>query len=252
MTFWDHLDELRRTIIRVLIVTVVASVAAFLFKDELFGVVLAPKSADFVTYRLLSRLTSLMGGEMEDFSVQLINTGLAQQFITHMKVAFCAGILCASPYMVYKIFEFVSPALYEKERKFAYPVVTAGYLLFVMGMLLSYFLIFPLTFRFLGTYQVSGVVENLISLESYISTLLMLCLMMGVMFEIPVVSWLLAKFGIIDASWMVSHRRHAFVVVLVLSAIITPTSDVFTLLVVALPIVLLYEVSIFVVKTTIR
>lgn len=251
MTFWDHLDELRGAIVRILVVTVVASVAAFLFKDELFGVVLAPKSADFVTYRLLARLSAMMGGEMEDFSVQLINTGLAQQFITHMKVAFCAGIICASPYVVYKIFEFVSPALYEKEKKFTYPIVLAGYLLFVVGALLSYFVIFPLTFRFLGTYQVSGEVENLISLESYISTLLMLCLMMGVMFEIPVVCWLLAKFGIINASWMSAHRRHAFVVVLILSAIITPTSDVFTLMVVALPIVLLYEVSLFVVRKTV-
>ncbi len=251
MTFWDHLDELRGSIVRILVVTVVAAVVAFLFKDELFGVVLAPKGADFISYRILSRLTTLMGGDMEGFSVQLINTGLAQQFVTHMKVAFCAGILCASPYVVYKIFEFVSPALYEKERRYAYPVVLSGYVLFLLGVLVSYFVIFPLTFRFLGTYQVSSDVENMISLESYISTLLMLCLMMGVMFEIPVVSWLLAKFGIIDASWMVSRRRHAFVVVLILSAIITPTSDVFTLLVVALPIVLLYEVSIFVVKRTV-
>lgn len=252
MTFWDHLDELRGSIMRVLVVTVVAALVAFLFKDALFGVVLAPKSGDFVSYQVLGRLSAWVGGEMEDFSVQLINTGLTQQFITHMKVALCAGILCASPYVVYKIFDFVSPALYERERKYAYPVVVAGYLLFLLGVLLSYFVIFPLTFRFLGTYQVSGEVANMISLESYISTLLMLCLMMGVMFEIPVVSWLLAKFGLLDASWMVAHRRHAFVVVLILSAIITPTSDVFTLMVVALPIVLLYEVSIFVVKKTIK
>lgn len=249
MTFWDHLDELRGTVVRLLAVTVVAAIVAFLFKDELFGIVLAPKGADFVTYRFLARISALMGGEMEDFSVQLINTGLAQQFITHMKVAFCAGIICASPYAIYKIFEFVSPALYEKERRIAYPLVVSGYVLFVLGMLLSYFVVFPLTFRFLGTYQVSGVVENMISLESYISTLLMLCLMMGVMFEIPVICWLLAKFGIIDASWMKAHRRHAFVVVLIVSAIITPTSDVFTLMVVTLPIVLLYEMSIWVVAT---
>lgn len=251
MTFWDHLDELRDTIVRMLVVVVVAAVVAFLLKDELFGVVLAPKENGFIFYRLLGRLSESMGGGVEDFSVQLINTGLAQQFITHMKVSFCAGVLCASPYIVYKIFDFVSPALYERERRYTLPVVVSGYLLFVLGVLLAYFVIFPLTFRFLGTYQVSAEVSNMISLESYISTLLMLCLMMGVMFEIPIVCWLLAKFGILDASWMAAHRRHAFVVVLILSAIITPTSDVFTLMVVALPIVLLYEVSIIVVGRTV-
>lgn len=252
MTFWDHLDELRGTLLRAIAVTFAMAMVSFLFKEELFAVVFAPKDDSFVSYHLLGFLSSLFGETMEPFSVRLINTGLAQQFVTHVKVALCSGVLCASPYTIYKLFEFVSPALYEKEKRFAAPIVVSGYSLFVIGVLLSYFVVFPLTFRFLGTYQVSGEVDNLISLESYISTLLMLCMTMGVMFEIPVVCWLLAKFGLMDARWMCLHRKHAVVVVLIAAAVITPTSDVFTLAVVALPIMLLYEFSIFVVKRTVR
>lgn len=252
MTFWDHLDELRGTLVRVLAVTLVASVAAFLFRDELFAVVFAPKECDFVSYRLFARLSAMLGGSVEPFDVRLINTGMAQQFVTHVKVAFCAGVLCASPYIVYKLFDFVSPALYEKEKKYASLVVFGGYVLFAVGVLLAYFVVFPLTFRFLGTYQVSTEVENMISLESYISTMLTLCMLMGILFELPVVCWLLAEFGVFDASWMSAHRKHAIVVSLVLSAVITPTADAFTLVVVALPVILLYEFSIFLVRRTVR
>ena len=131
-------------------------------------------------------MTAWTGGVIEPFSVRLINTGLAQQFIIHMKTALCAGVLCASPYIIYQLFRFVSPALYDNERRYVTQVVGGGYAMFGLGVLISYFLIFPLTFRFLGTYQVSGDVDNLISLESYISTLVMMCLAMGIVFEIPI------------------------------------------------------------------
>lgn len=147
---------------------------------------LAPKDGGFVTYRLLDQMTAWTGGVIEPFSVRLINTGLAQQFIIHMKTALCAGVLCASPYIIYQLFRFVSPALYDNERRYVTQVVGGGYAMFGLGVLISYFLIFPLTFRFLGTYQVSGDVDNLISLESYISTLVMMCLAMGIVFEIPI------------------------------------------------------------------
>lgn len=249
-SFWEHLDVLRTAIVKIVAVAVVFGIVAFFFKEELFSIVLAPKEDGFVTYQLLDRIATWAGGAVEPFSVRLINTGLAQQFIIHMKTALCAGVLCASPYILYQLFRFVSPALYENERRYVTRVVGGGYMMFGLGVLISYFLIFPLTFRFLGTYQVSGDVDNLISLESYISTLVMMCLAMGIVFEIPILSWLFAKLGFLSADFMRKYRKHAIVIILIVAAIITPTSDVFTLSLVALPMWVLYEVSIWIVKNS--
>ena len=248
-SFWNHLDVLRAAIVKSLLVAVVFGVAAFCFKEELFAVILAPKDADFVTYRLLYALSGLVTEtDAPDFLVKLINTGLAEQFIIHMKAALCTGILCASPYILYQLFRFVSPALYVNERKYVVRVVGGDYVMFLSGVLLSYFLIFPLTFRFLGTYQVSGEVENMIALQSYISTLMTMSLVMGLVFEIPILSWLSAKLGLLSACFMRRYWKHAIVVILVVTAIITPTSNVFTLSLVALPMWVLYEVSILIVN----
>ena len=187
-SFWEHLDVLRASLVKIAIVTVAFGVVAFFFKDELFAVILAPKEADFITYRLLFSLSGWMtGAESPDFFVKLINTGLAEQFLIHMKVAMCMGILCASPYILYQLFRFVSPALYSNERKYVVRVVGSGYVMFMLGVLLSYFLIFPLTFRFLGTYQVSSDVENMIALQSYISTLILMSLAMGIVYTFVVI-----------------------------------------------------------------
>ena len=241
VTFWDHLEELRRVLFKVVGAVMVLMVVAFCFKDELFAVVLAPQQSDFIVYRWLGA---------ESFQVQLINTQLASQFITHMKVACYAGILLASPYIIYQLFRFVSPALYANERRYVVQMTFWGYLLFMLGVLLNYFLIFPLTFRFLGTYQVSALVENTITLTSYVDTLMMLSLMMGIVFEIPILSWLFAKLGFLTSSFMKKYRRHAIVLILIVAAFITPTSDVFTLTLVSLPMYLLYEISIGVVNRT--
>ena len=252
-TFWEHLDELRGCLIRIGAVVVIFGIAAFLFKDETFAIILAPKSDSFIIYKafaFVSERLSLPGVAPEAFSVKLINTGLAEQFVIHMRAAIYTGILIASPYIIYTLFRFISPALYSQEKKYAARVVGSSYVMFMLGVALSYFLIFPLTFRFLGTYQVSGEVENMISLQSYMDTLMMMNLMMGIVFEIPILCWLLAKFGLLSAAFMRRYHRHAIVVILVLAAIITPTSDVFTLLMVSLPMWLLYEISILIVKHT--
>ena len=155
LSFWEHLDVLRTAIVKIVAVAVVFGIAAFCFKEKLFAVILAPKNDGFITYRLFNRIAAWAGGETGSFAVQLINTGLAGQFVIHMKTALCAGVLCASPYILYQLFRFVSPALYACERKYAVRIVGGGYAMFLMGVAVSYFLIFPLTFRFLGTYQVS-------------------------------------------------------------------------------------------------
>lgn len=243
-SFWDHLDALRAVIVRILLVTTLFAVAAFCARELLFRVVLAPADPHFVTYRLLDRLASLAGGRIGDFDVPLINTGLARQFIVHMKTALCAGVLCASPYILYQLFRFVSPALYADERRYALRVTGSGYAMFLLGALLSYYLLFPLTFRFLGTYRVSDGIDNLITLDSYISTLLTMCLALGVVFEIPILLWLFARMGIVSAAFLRRYRKHAVVVILFLAAVITPTSDLFTLTLVSLPMWLLYEAGI--------
>ena len=240
MTFWDHLDELRSVIIRSLVISVLAAVVAFCLKEQLFAIVLAPRTSEFITFRLLG---------VETFSIHLMNTGLTEQFMIHLRTAMYAGVLVASPYIIYLLFRFVSPALYDNEKKYATALVGSGYLMFMLGTLLNYFLIFPLTVKFLGTYQVSEDVANMLTLQSYMDTLLMMSLVMGIVFELPVVSWLLGKMGLINAAMMRTWRKHAIVAILMVSAIITPTTDAFTLFIVALPIWLLYEVSILIVKS---
>jgi sec-independent protein translocase protein TatC len=239
MTFWEHLDVLRDSIIRMIVAAVVMGVVAFCLKEPLFDIVLAPKDSDFITYRWL-------GGEA--FSINLINTGLAEQFLIHMKVALMVGILVASPYILFLLFRFIAPALYENERRYSVRITVAAYAMFLLGIVVNYFIIFPLTVRFLGTYQVSETVSNMLTISSYIDTLMMMSLIFGIIFEIPVVSWLLAIFGLLKASWMSQYRRHAVIAILILAAAITPTGDALTLVIVALPIWLLYEVSILIVK----
>lgn len=238
-TFWDHLDELRGRLIRMVVVTALLSVVAFFLKEWLFDIVLAPRTSAFVTYRWMG---------IEPFSIHLMNTGLTEQFMIHMKTAVYAGLLLASPYILYELFAFVSPALYENERRYGIWIVGSAYVMFLLGTLLNYFLIFPLTVRFLGTYQVSEEVANMLTLQSYMDTLLMMSLIMGIVFELPVVSGLLGRLGLLHHTQMRCYRRHAFVAILMVAAVITPTTDAFTLFVVALPIWLLYELSIVVVR----
>lgn len=239
LTFWDHLDELRSSLLRMLGVTVLFAIIAFVLKDELFAIVLAPRSSDFLTYRLLG---------VEDFQLHLMNTGLTEQFMIHMRTAMYAGLLVASPYILYELFRFVSPGLYQNERRYAVWIVGAAYLMFLIGTLVNYLVVFPFTVRFLGTYQVSPDVANMLTLQSYVDTLLGMSLVMGIVFELPVVCGLMGKMGLINGHLMAQYRRHALVAILIVSAIITPTTDAFTLFVVAVPIYLLYELSIVIVR----
>jgi sec-independent protein translocase protein TatC len=216
-------------------------IIAFCMKEWMFDVILAPARGDFVTYRLMG---------MEPVSIHLINTGLTEQFMMHLKASFHVGLLAVMPYILYVLFGFIAPGLYERERHYAVRVVSSGYLMFIIGTLVNYLLIFPLTVRFLGTYQVSSDVQNMLTLESYMDTLVTMNLMLGIVFQLPVLCWLLAVTGMLRPEWMTRYRRHAIVAIVVVAAIITPTTDAFTLIIVALPIWLLYEVSIWIVKKT--
>ena len=230
---------LRMVIIRSLVVVCVAAVVAFVLKEPLFQMVLAPRSSDFFVYRWMG---------VEPFELHLMNTGLTEQFMIHVKTALYAGLLIASPYVLFELFRFVSPALYVNERRYAVWIVLSAYVMFIVGTAVDYLLIFPLTVRFLGTYQVSADVANMLTIQSYIDTLISMSLVMGVVFELPVVCGLLGRMGLLTPRMMQQYRRHAVVAILIVAAIITPTTDVFTLLVVALPIWLLYELSIGIVR----
>ena len=243
LTFWEHVDVLRGCLVRIIVVTVVCGLAAFNFKETLFSIVLAPSRYSFVSYRLL---------HASPFHINLVNIGLTEQFMIHVKTAFSFGFLVASPYILYVLYRFIAPALYRRERHYAVRVVLGGYVMFVLGLLVNYFIIFPLTVRFLGTYQVSLSVHNMLSLQSYIDTLLMMSLMFGILFEIPVISWLLALFGLLKAEWMQRYWRQALVAIVIVAAVITPTGDAFTLAIVSLPIWLLYEASILIVRAANR
>lgn len=241
MTFWDHLDVLRSSLIRIAVAVVLCGIVAFVMKDMLFTVVLAPRSSDFITYRLIG---------VDAFSLHLMNTGLTEQFMIHIRTAMYAGFVVASPYILYELFRFISPGLYQNERRYAVWIVGAAYVMFLVGTLVNYFMVFPLTVRFLGTYQVSPDVANMLTLQSYVDTLLSMSLVMGIVFELPVVCGLMGRMGLLTDRFMAEYRRHAIVTILIVAAIITPTTDIFTLFVVALPIYLLYEVSIVIVRFT--
>lgn len=242
-SFWEHLDVLRGCLIRMLAVAALASVGAFVMKDIMFDIILAPCQGDFVTYRWMGA---------GDFNLHLINTGLAEQMMIHMKMSVCFGLLAASPYILYILYGFVCPALYEEERKYSIRVTLAAYVAFLVGVLVDYLLTFPLTVRFLGLYQVSEDIDNMLTISSYVDTLLMMSIAFGIIFEIPVLSWILAKYGLLNSNWMSHYRRHAIVAILIVTAIITPTTDPFTMFIVAIPIWGLYELSILLVRKTQR
>lgn len=242
LTFWQHLDALRSTLIRCAVAILGCGIIAFCLKDYLFRLILAPTSPEFFVYRFFPA--------MPDTPVSLINTGLAQQFIVHMQTALAMGALLVSPYLLYELFRFISPALYDHERRIATRAVGGAYFMFLLGVLLNYCIIFPFTFTFLGTYQVSSDVPNLIDLSSYISTLLMMSLIMGIVFELPILCWILSRMHLLTSAPMRLYRRHAIVAIVILSAVITPTGDAFTLALVSVPIYLLYEFSILIVRRT--
>ena len=179
----------------------------------------------------------------EPFNVQLIATDLSSQFVTHLTTSIYLGLLCASPFIMYEFFRFISPALLENERKYSTKIMISVYSLFMIGVLMSYYILFPISFRFLGTYSVADKVHTMITLDSYISTFVSLTLLLGIVFQLPVITFILAKMGILNAAQMSKYRKHAIILIMLIAAVITPP-DIMTLVLVAFPIYSLYEISI--------
>lgn len=252
MSFSDHLDVLRGVLIRTIAVVAISSIAIFIFKDTIFEIVFAPSRSDFALYQWINWLldaAKINSGRLEEFNVQLINTELSSQFLTHVKMSLYFGCLIASPYILYQLFGFIRPALYKNERRYFSLILVVIYILFGIGILMNYYIIFPISFRFLGTYEISDAVANTVSLSSYVSSFLLLSLTMGLVFEMPVLVFLLGKMGVIDAGIMRRYRKYAFVIIMVLSALITPP-DIFSLILMIIPLYILYELSIRVLALT--
>lgn len=251
MTFWDHLAELRKRLIRIVLAVIAMAVLAFIERDIIFDkIILAPKDGEFITYKWLCQLGEFLHVDslcMTDTHIKLINFNLSGQFMTHMTISMVFGLILAMPYIFWQLWQFVKPALYEKERKYARTAVFIMSALFIVGILFSYFFMVPWTLNFLGTYQVSSMVDNQIALSSYISTVTSVVLSVGLVFELPVVIYVLAKVGLITPAFLTKNRKYAFVLVLILAAIITPP-DVFSQIIVTIPLWALYEASIIVAR----
>ena len=249
LTFGGHLEVLRRMLFRIIIVVLVLTIAIFCFKDKTFELLLAPSQWDFVTYRYIEAFLHKLGSNFtfNEYHINLIATELSSQFMTHITTALYLGLLCASPFILVELFRFITPALYENEKKYSVQIAATMYLLFIIGVLMSYFILFPISFRFLGTYSVSGMVESNITLKSYISTFTTLTLVMGLVFQLPIIAFFLGKLEMVSSGLLKQYRKYAVIVIMLLAAIITPP-DLMTLVLVTIPLYLLYEVSILVLK----
>ena len=252
MTFWDHLEALRWVILRSVIALFVAMIAVFPFVPWIFdNIILAPADSDFILYRFFDKLsaiyTILPGGSDKPVSINIINYQLSSQFFTHMTISMWLAFMITAPYVIFEIWKFVCPALYSNERKKLRPLFLFGSLMFYIGWTVGYFVIFPLTLRFLYTYQLSATIVNQLSLQSYMDNFMLLTFTMGLMFELPILSIVAGRLGIISRDLFRQYRRHAIVAILVIAAIITPTTDPFTLFAVFFPIYILWEISAFIV-----
>jgi sec-independent protein translocase protein TatC len=249
MSFWEHLEELRWHLFRAVLVLLLLAIAAFIMRHFIFDqIILAPKRPDFITYKLLCQLGKFLHADslcLGDVDLQIINISMAGQFTTHIYISVIAALVVAFPYVIWEIWSFVRPALLPKEKKYSQGAVFFSTILFIIGMLFSYYLIVPLTVNFFATYQVSESVQNTITLNSYISTVVSVTLATGLVFELPIFVFFLTKVGIITPKFMKRNRKYVLILLLTIAAIITPP-DVASQILVTIPLMGLYEISILV------
>lgn len=249
MSFWDHLDALRGHLFRSALAILGFAILAFMNREIIFDkIILAPKESSFITNQLLCNLGKWLhfdGLCIGDYNIEIINLNLSGQFSSHMSISFFAGLILASPYVIWEIWRFLKPALYEKERQYSRGAVLAMSLLFILGILFSYYLIVPLTLNFFGTYSVSNMVANQISLASYISTVVSVTFSLGIVFELPVFVYFLSKVGIITPDFLKRSRKYMIVLIITIAAIITPP-DIVSQILVSIPLLALYELSILI------
>ncbi len=253
MSFWGHLDAFRSILIRMVLVVLGLMIIFFIYMKDIFdSIILAPCKGDFILYQLFNKITQYISFvpefSTENFSVELINIQLASQFFIHMSTSCWLALVFAFPILLYLMWGFVKPALYQNEIKGIRIALSLGSIMFYIGIACGYLVIFPITLRFLADYQVSALVPNQISLDSYMDNFLAMIFIMGITFEMPLLAWTLSAIGVIKRSFFSTFRRYAIVILLIMAAIITPTGDPFTLMLVFCPLYLLYEFSALLVK----
>lgn len=252
MSFFDHIDVLRKHLLRALAVVLVFTAGAFYYTDFIFNtVIMGPKDPSFWTYRMMCKLYERFPFIGEEFCIKvlnakIINTEMSGQFTLQLNACVMTGLILGIPYLLFEIWLFIKPALHENERKSASGFVAFASFLFFTGILFGYYIICPLSVNFLINYRVSPDIENTFTIDSYLSTIMTLTLGSGIIFQLPVVIYILSKVGIMTPAFMRSSRRYAAVIILIVAAVVTPTADPFTMLTVAFPLFLLYEFSIYI------
>lgn len=255
MTFLQHLEELRWHLIRSGAAVLIVAIAAFLMSDFIFGtIILEPKTPEFWSNRMMARLADITGVNalrINSNNLEIISIKMAGQFLTHIKISAYAGLIVAFPYIVFEVWRFIRPALSKKEVRHARGGVFFSSMLFFIGVTFAYFLILPLSIHFLGSYNVDDSVVNQINIGSYIQTVSSILFSGGIAFELPIVIYFLSRIGLVTPEILRKYWRHAIIVMLVMSAIITPP-DVFSQIMVCVPLIVLYAISIRISKRVVK
>jgi sec-independent protein translocase protein TatC len=255
MSFLDHVEVLRWHLLRSTAVIMIFSIIAFFMKHLIFDLILfAPKNADFITYRAFCKVSRFFGTEglcITEIPFTFQSLAMAEQFSVHIWTSITVGFIIAFPFVIYEFWKFISPGLYEKERKGAKAFIVISSFLFFLGVLFGYYIVTPLSVNFLGNYSVSDLVERNIKIDSYISLVRSSLLASGLIFELPIIMYFLTKMGLITPDFLKKYRKHALVLVLILAAVITPP-DIISQIIVAIPILILYEVSIVISKIVVK
>jgi sec-independent protein translocase protein TatC len=252
MSFFDHIDVLRKHLLRALAVVLVFTIGAFYFTDFIFNtIIMGPKNPGFWTYRMMCRLVEKFPSLGQDLCItkieaKIINTEMAGQFTLQLNSCVMVGIILGIPYLLFELWLFVKPALHENERKSASGFVAFASFLFFLGIMFGYYIICPLSINFLTNFTVSPEIQNTFTIDSYLSSVMTLTLGSGVIFQLPVIIYILSKLGIMTPAFMRASRRYSTIIILIVAAVVTPTADPYTMLIVALPLFLLYEVSIYI------
>lgn len=256
MSFLDHLEELRWHLIRSTVAVLIGGILAFMAKSFIFdSLIFGPTHPDFITYRILCKLSSYIGMDdtfcVQEIAFEIQSRTMAGQFSAHLWTSITAGVILAFPFILYEFWRFISPGLHQNERKYSRGFIFTASLLFFLGVLFGYYVVCPLSINFLGSYQVSDLVHNDFDLSSYIGLVRSCALACGLVFELPIVIFFLTKIGLVTPQFLKKYRKYALVIVLIISAVITPP-DVASQIIVAIPVLILYEVSIYISKFVLR
>ena len=250
MSFLDHLEEVRWLLVRSTAAILICATVAFFFSDFIFNeIIFGPKSADFITYQFFCELSQQFGLDkslcVTEINLPIQNREMGGQFSMHMWTSITVGFIIAFPFILWEIWKFISPALYEKEKKYAASFIMISSFLFFLGILFGYYLIAPLSVQFFASYIVSPEINNSIDIDSYISLMKTSAIASGLLFELPIIIYFLTKIGLVTPEFLRKYRKYTLIIVLILSAIITPP-DVISQVIVAIPIMILYEASILI------